>query len=308
MFMVFLSDLVFETSLIKMQYSMKQTLIRLRNIEKLASDVYKAAALKFKEDEEFSPFLLEMAEDEAWHYHLIDSAAHYFSERNETPHLDINVDSNMTKALEVPIQNLFNKITHHSVTRQDVVDFIVKVESAELNDIFLYVLSLANSCQTLEYAAASMQAHEKRIKKFLENLPSNIKIPEEFYKLPPIWNEKILIVEDGMAIRKLFALVLSDLGVIETADNGREAISKVRDHFFNVIVSDIGMLMMSGIEFYQKAIETDPYIGDRFLFCLGQITPEIETLCTQQNLTYLEKPIKLSDLKQAVKKIMDGSL
>ena len=305
--MVFLSDLVFETFLIKMQYSMEQTLIWLRNIEKLACDVYKTAALKLKEDQKFSLFLLEMAEDEAWHFHLIDSAAHYFSERNDTPSLDISVDSITTKALEGTFQNLFNRITHHSVTRQDIVDFIVEVEFTELNDIFLYVINLANSCQALEYAAASMQAHEKRIKKFLESLPSNIKIPNEIYKEPHLWREKILIVEDDMAIRELFALVLSDLGVIETADNGQEGLDKVKDHFFNVIVSDIGMPVMSGIEFYQKAVVTDPYIGDRFLFCSGQITPEIEALCTQQNLTCMEKPIKLKELKQVVEEIMDGS-
>ncbi len=70
----------------------------------------------------------------------------------------------------------------------------------------------------------------------------------------------------------------------------------------------IGMPVMNGVEFYQKAVETNPYIGSRFLFCSGQITPEIETLCTQQNLGCLEKPIKLQELKQAVKEIIDESL
>jgi len=291
-----------------MQYSMEQTLLWLRNVEQLASDVYMAAALELKEDQEFSSFLLQMKEDEAWHFHLIGSAAHYFSERNETPRLDITVDSIMTKVLEVPFQNLLNKISDHSVTRQDVVDFIVKVEFAELNHIFLYVLDLAKSCQAFEYAAASMQAHENRIQKFLESLPSNIKIPDDLYKQPHIWKEKILIVEDDMAVRELFARVLSDLGAIETANNGQEALDKVKDHFFNAVISDINMPVMNGVEFYQKAVETDPYIGSRFLFCSGEFTPEIETLCTQQNLGCLEKPIKLQELKQAVKEKIDESL
>lgn len=291
-----------------MQYSLEQTLLWLRKVEQLASDVYKAAALEMKEDQEFSSFLLKMTEDEAWHFHLIGSAAHYFLERNETPRLDIIVDSIMTKALEVPFQNLFNRIAAHSVTRQDVVDFIVQVEFAELNHVFLYVLNLAKSCQVFEYAAASMQAHEKRIKKFLESLPSDIIIPDDFYKQPHIWKEKILIVEDDMALRELFAMVLSDLGAVEKANNGQEALNKVKDHFFNVVVSDIGMPVMNGVEFYQKAVETDPYIGSRFLFCSGEITPEIETLCAQQNLGCMEKPIKLRELKQTVKEIIDESL
>ena len=153
-----------------------------------------------------------------------------------------------------------------------------------------------------------MQAHKKRIKKFLESLPSDIKIPDDIYKQPRIWKEKILIVEDDMAVRELFALVLSDLGAIETANNGQEALDKVKDHFFNVVVSDIGMPVMNGVEFYQKAVETAPYIVSRFLFCSGAITPEIQTLCTQQNLGCLEKPIKLKELKQAVKEIIDESL
>jgi CheY-like chemotaxis protein len=291
-----------------MQYSMEQTLLWLRNVEQLASDVYMAVALDLKEDREFSSFLLQMKEDEAWHFHLIGSAAHYFSERNETPRLDITVDSTMTKVLEVPFQNLLNKIADHSVTRQDVVDFIVEVEFAELNHIFLYVLDLAKSCQAFEYVAASMQAHENRIQKFLESLPGNIKIPDDFYKRPQIWKEKILIVEDDMAVRELFARVLGDLGAVETANNGQEALDKVKDHFFNVVVSDIGMPVMNGVEFYGKAIETDPQIGSRFLFCSGDFTPDIEKLCTQKNLECLEKPVKLQALKQAVKEIMDKSL
>jgi CheY-like chemotaxis protein len=288
---------------------MEKTLQWLRNVEQLASDVYSAAALELKDDKEFSSFLQQMTEDEAWHFHLISSAIQHLSEMDDKPSLDIIVDSVMTKVIEVPFQDLFNRISDETVTRQDVVDFIVKLEFAELNHIFLYVLNtLQQSCRTFEYAAGVMQAHQKRIKRFLVNLPSDIKIPDDLKKLPPIWKEKILIVEDEMAVRELFGHVLSDLGAIETANNGKEALDKVRDHFFNVIISDINMPVMDGVEFFQKALETDSNIKNRFLFCSGDITPEIEELYKEHGIKLLEKPINIQEVKEAVKDVIDRSL
>jgi DNA-binding NtrC family response regulator len=78
-----------------------------------------------------------------------------------------------------------------------------------------------------------------------------------------------------------------------------------KDYFFNVVISDIDMPVMSGLEFYQKAVEMDPEIRRHFLFCSGNITSDIETFCRERDLMHLEKPFKLKQLYAAVQDIME---
>lgn len=288
---------------------MKEVVDWLRRVEQLACDVYKAASDYFSQDKEFSCFLSRLAEDESLHFHLMGSAAEHLKETMEHPVPAINLDSNTIEHLEAPLRHLSNLISSHSLTRKAAVECIFKVESSEWNHIFLYVIdTFQKYIKRFQYIAAAIQAHEQRIEKFLEGLSGDQNISEDFRKLPRIWNHKILIVEDETSIRKLFAQLLKQLGTVETAINGQGAIEKVKDHFFNVVISDIDMPLMNGLEFYQKAVEMDPEIGRHFLFCSGNITSDIETFCRERDLMYLEKPFKLKQLYAAVQDIMGKTL
>jgi CheY-like chemotaxis protein/rubrerythrin len=278
-------------------------------MEQLACEVYKAASDYFTQDKEFCSFLSRLAEDESLHFDLMGSAAEYLKETREHPVSAIDLESNMREQLETPLKRLSNLMCSHSLTKKAAVECIFKVEFSEWNHLFLYVIdTFQKYIKRFQYIAAAIQAHEQRIVQFLEDLPEDLNISEDFRKLPRIWNHKILIVEDEASIRKLFAQVLTQLGTVETATNGQEAIDKVKDHFFNVVISDIDMPVMSGLEFYQKAVEMDPEIGRHFLFCSGNITSDIETFCRERDLMHLEKPIKLKQLYAAVQGIMGKTL
>jgi len=62
---------------------------------------------------------------------------------------------------------------------------------------------------------------------------------------------------------------------------------------------------MNGDEFFQKAIEFDPNIAKRFIFCTANITPDIIALCQEYDLMYLEKPVHIIQLREAVQEIID---
>ena len=61
---------------------MKKLIMWLREIEQLAHEVYVEAAIVYDNDPQFKAFLENIAEDKAWHYHVMGSAAEYF---NTTP-------------------------------------------------------------------------------------------------------------------------------------------------------------------------------------------------------------------------------
>ena len=63
-------------------------------------------------------------------------------------------------------------------------------------------------------------------------------------------NLRLLLVDDDPAIIRAYGAVLVRHGVtVETASNGKDAAERVKIGRFDVIVSDISMPEMTGIEF-----------------------------------------------------------
>ena len=66
---------------------------------------------------------------------------------------------------------------------------------------------------------------------------------------------KILIVEDEKAQRELYVMELEDVGYeVDQAENGAEAVAKVRNDNYDLIVMDIRMPEMDGIEALGKIL------------------------------------------------------
>ena len=71
----------------------------------------------------------------------------------------------------------------------------------------------------------------------------------------------ILIIDDEKAIRKTLTEILSYEGYkIEEAGDGEEGLKKFREKTFDVVLCDIKMPKMDGIEFLDKAREGNPDI------------------------------------------------
>lgn len=65
---------------------------------------------------------------------------------------------------------------------------------------------------------------------------------------------KILVVDDSKSIRSLIDFSLSDFEQLEIteAENGQVALDLARTHDFSLIVTDVNMPVMGGIEFTSK--------------------------------------------------------
>ncbi|HMP95063.1 MAG TPA: response regulator, partial [Phnomibacter sp.] len=70
---------------------------------------------------------------------------------------------------------------------------------------------------------------------------------------------KVLIIDDERAIRNTLAEILQDEGYkVEVAENGEEGLEKFKKCPFDVVLCDIKMPKMDGIEFLEKSREINP--------------------------------------------------
>ena len=72
---------------------------------------------------------------------------------------------------------------------------------------------------------------------------------------------KILVVDDDRTTRKLLSLYLKGNGFdVVTAENGLDAIEKLGGETVNLVVTDLNMPLMDGIEFI-RTMKTNPDTG-----------------------------------------------
>ena len=288
---------------------MKEIIDWLLQLEKLAGNVYRNAAEKFSEDREFSSFLYGLADDEDTHFKLLKEAEKGFLQKREPTQSAIVIDQDTKDQIVTPLQNLNKRIkTTSRISKQAVMKVVVAVEFAELNHIFQYVLNtFQKTNKDIENTALTMQAHIERIKKFLNQHSDVLDLSSTIRQLPTVGKEKLLIVENILPIRIYMSQALETLGSTETASNGQEALKKVRKVFFNLVISDINMPVMSGIDFFQKAIEINPNIAKHFIFCARDITPDAEALLAIYNIKFLKIPFAVNQLHKTVRAVIDNS-
>lgn len=71
---------------------------------------------------------------------------------------------------------------------------------------------------------------------------------------------KILVVEDEEIIRMMFKQSFSNWGFkVNTAENGKDALEKCQQGFFNIVVTDLNMPVMDGMELLKRLKSKWPY-------------------------------------------------
>ena len=289
--------------------NMKKIINWLRSIELLAGNVYREASDRFATDQKYSAFLSRLSQDETWHFYILGDALKSIQDKEAFPEFGIKIDSFTKHEIETPFRDLYYLINERAITKKELIDCIVKAEFSEWNNIFLYALKLVGDLSTdFQHVAATIEAHKEKIKKFLEELPEEIKPPDDLFKLPSVWEKKILIIEEDSPFREFLSDLLMGMGEIEEVSNDQEGLERAKDNFFNVITLDVNMKTMSGLELYQKAVKVNPNISRNFLFYSDEITSESKAFFQNNHLSYLEKPIDIRRFKQIAQEIIDKAL
>jgi DNA-binding NtrC family response regulator len=117
----------------------------------------------------------------------------------------------------------------------------------------------------------------------------------------------ILIIDDEKAIRKALMEILSAEGYkTEEASDGEEGMKKFKEKTFNVVLCDIKMPKLDGIEFLQKAGEANPDVPVIMISGHGNIETAVDAV-KKGAFDYISKPPDLNKMLITIRNAMDKS-
>jgi CheY-like chemotaxis protein len=113
----------------------------------------------------------------------------------------------------------------------------------------------------------------------------------------------IMVVEDEADLLDLMVDALSPYYKVITFENGRKACDNLEEYAWELIISDLRMPVMNGMEFYHEAIKKNPGLKKRFLFITGDTYDvEVKEFLETTGVTYLRKPFRIKELRESVHK------
>jgi DNA-binding NtrC family response regulator len=110
----------------------------------------------------------------------------------------------------------------------------------------------------------------------------------------------ILLVDDGPEHNVAMMKVLERAGYnVASAADGHEALSKLMNQPFDLVITDLLMPRMSGLDLLRSIKATQPGVGVIVLTAFGEWTSYVEAMNIGAE-EYLNKPVRRTDLLLAV--------
>ena len=119
---------------------------------------------------------------------------------------------------------------------------------------------------------------------------------------------KILIIEDEAAIRRVLTKILSEESsayLVEEAANGLEGLEKVKASDYDLILCDIKMPKMDGVEVLDAVKKIKPEIPMVMISGHGDMETAIQTM-RMGAFDYISKPPDLNRLLNTVRNALDN--
>ncbi len=112
--------------------------------------------------------------------------------------------------------------------------------------------------------------------------------------------ERVLLVDDEEPFVEALGKRLNARGLsVQTSNNGEDAVEKAKDHAFDVIVLDLAMPGIDGIETMRRLREVDADLQIILLTGHGSIERAVEATKLGA-IDFLQKPASLADLLELI--------
>ncbi len=117
-------------------------------------------------------------------------------------------------------------------------------------------------------------------------------------------HRRILLAEDDDSMRGFLERALAKAGYdVISFDNGSDALDRLKQEPFTLLLTDIVMPRMDGIELARRASELDPELKIMFITGFAAVTLNGDTP-TPKDARVLSKPFHLKDLVREIDKLL----
>lgn len=116
--------------------------------------------------------------------------------------------------------------------------------------------------------------------------------------------KQILIADDDLSMRQALAESLESCGFeVETAENGADALQKFQQGKFEVVVTDMRMPKMTGMDVLRGIKKISPQIPVILITAYGTVKTAVEAM-KEGAAEFIMKPFSLDDLEFAVRNVL----
>ena len=286
---------------------MKEIISWLIDIESSAANLYAEASVAFHEDKDFSRFLALMSVEEKEHEKLLQQARAATSD-DEIKSACFYFDDHFRKKIEAPFMRAWRLLKDGELTKATMIDFLAEAEFSEWNELFLYILgALKVLDKDVQKAVSDIDQHRKRIQEFILSLPDGDSLIQRVRRLSRAGSKRVLIVEDNNAVaRMLEALVVDNVEVVIARD-GMEGLDHIQQGYFDLIVTNIEMPEMNGVEMYKNALVMDSSLYRRFIFFTGTENPEHLAFIRDSQALMLPRPSPVKVISAMMNEVLDST-
>jgi cyclic di-GMP phosphodiesterase len=116
--------------------------------------------------------------------------------------------------------------------------------------------------------------------------------------------QRVLVVDDEESIRRAIGKFLRSRGFeVVTADSGMEALEQLAQQSFVLMLCDVRMPGLTGIEVVPRALQLDGLLAIMMLTAVNDAPTATEAM-SHGAMDYLMKPVELADLEQAIERAL----
>jgi signal transduction histidine kinase len=130
----------------------------------------------------------------------------------------------------------------------------------------------------------------------------------EASRFPQVEDKTALIVDDEPNIAELVEEILGSVGFeVEVLTRGRDALERLTEKYFDLVICDIRMPDLSGQEVYRTVRERRPDMADKFIMISGDIAdPQARLFSNQHQIKLVAKPFGKKQLLEGVFEVIEG--
>jgi PAS domain S-box-containing protein len=147
---------------------------------------------------------------------------------------------------------------------------------------------------------------------FVLELPvggGSVRVPEALpdQVLPAVpKGTRALVIEDEPALGDAVAAALADEGFRpDRAEDGEEALRKVHERHYDVIICDLKMPRVDGMAFFREVSAKMPHVARRLIFVTGDVAgTEAERFLEESGCRWVPKPFRLRDLVRVARETL----